>query len=60
MVIIRAIKLSFVAWAACGLGMLVASGPALADTITVTNTNDAGAGPHGLRFAAGFRAACPA
>lgn len=28
----------------CGLGRLVASGPALADTITVTNTNDAGAG----------------
>jgi len=40
----RAIKLWFAAWATCGLGILVASGPAVADTITVTNTNDAGAG----------------
>ncbi len=40
----RAVKLWFAAWVTCGLGILVASGPALADTITVTNTNDAGAG----------------
>jgi hypothetical protein len=40
----RAIKLWFAAWVTCGLGILVASGPALANTITVTSTNDAGAG----------------
>ena len=40
----RAIKLWFAPWVICGLGMLVASGPALANTITATNTNDAGPG----------------
>jgi len=40
----RAVELWFAAWVTCGLGILVASGPALADTVTVTNTNDAGAG----------------
>jgi hypothetical protein len=40
----RAIKLWVAAWLSCGLGVLVASAPALADTITVTNTSDAGAG----------------
>ena len=41
----RVIKLWFAAaLVTCGLGILVASGPAMADTITVTNTNDACAG----------------
>jgi len=40
----RAIKLWLAAFVTCGLGILVVSGPALADTITVTNTNDAGPG----------------
>jgi hypothetical protein len=39
-----AVKLWPAMLVACGLGMLVASAPALADTITVTNTNDAGPG----------------
>jgi hypothetical protein len=40
----RRVKLWSAIWVAFGLGMLVASGPASADTITVTNTNDAGPG----------------
>ena len=40
----RAVKLWSAVWVVCGLWMLVASRPASADTITVTNTNDAGAG----------------
>ena len=37
-------KLWSVVWVTCGLGMLAAAGPALANTITSRNTNDAGAG----------------
>ncbi len=40
----RAVKLWSAVWVVCGLWMLVASRPASADTIMVTNTNDAGAG----------------
>ncbi len=40
----RAVKLWSAVWVLCGLWMVVASGPASADTLTVTNTNDAGAG----------------
>jgi hypothetical protein len=40
----RAVKLWSAVLVACGLVMLVASGPAAADTITVANANDSGAG----------------
>jgi hypothetical protein len=39
-----AVKLWSAVWVACGVGLLAVSGPALADTITVANTNDAGTG----------------